>query len=186
LFKRKKGRPIRSEDDLASLLSGELQIERNLLIRIFNDKEVQAAIRAVLRALRKEGIEEFQTRRADQTIDQITKRDVAEADSAEKAAVEIEEEKNLDIEKVALLPHLAWHFSEMGRPFDAQIQDPILWDRVSKGERFGYGDRMRVILKTSIEQNASGRFSYTRPIPEVLEVEHAEQAQLPLFPDEIS
>ena len=158
LFKRKKGRPIRSEDDLATLLEGLLEIDRLILVRIFNDKEVQAAIRAVLRALRKEGIEEFQTRRSGTVVEKVYKNDLLEADTAEKQATELEEETSLEIEKVALLPHLAWHFSEQGKPFDAQIQDPQLWDRVAKGERFGYGDRMRVILRTTVEQNASGRF----------------------------
>ena len=184
LFRRKKGRPISSQDDLDKLLAGQLDIDRALFIRIFNDREVQAAVRAVLRALRKEGIDEIQTRSQGGTIERVNKQDVIDADSAEKESVEIEEEKFLDIEKVALLPRLAWHFSDMGRPFDAQVQDPDLWSRVAKGERFGYGDKMKVLLRTEIRQDANGRLSYVRTIPNVLEVEHAELAQLPLFPED--
>ena len=53
LFKEKRGRPLADEDDLARILATLENIERLLLIRIFNDVEVQSAIRAVLRSCTK-------------------------------------------------------------------------------------------------------------------------------------
>jgi hypothetical protein len=177
LFKRKQGRPITDEDDLVRLLQGLTDMERMLFIRIYNDLEVQAAIRAVLKPLRTEGIIEFQTRRKDVVIDSVTKGDLQAADEAEESAISEIEEKVLDIEKAALVPHLAWHFSDQGRSFDAKIHDVDLWARVAKGERFGLGDRMRVELHTSFARNEAGRLTVERIIPKVIEVEHSTQPQ---------
>ena len=154
------------------------------LIKIFNDTEVQSAIRAALRPLRTEGIVEFQTRRREVIVERVRQSDLKAADEAEEAAILEVEAKVLDIEKAALLPHLSWHFSDEGSAFDARIQDPVLWDRVAKGERFGYGDRMRVELRTSFHRDARGRLNLERTIPRVIDVEHATQSQTPLWPDD--
>ena len=148
-----------------------------LFIRIYNDLEVQAAIRAVLKPLRTEGIIEFQTRRKDAVIDSVNKKDLQAADEAEESAINEIEEKVLDIEKAALVPHLAWHFSDQGRSFDAKIHDVDLWARVAKAECFGLGDRMRVELHTQFARNEAGRLTVERVIPKVIEVEHSTQPQ---------
>jgi hypothetical protein len=181
LFKRKQGRQITDGDDLSRVLEGIENIERLLLLRIYNDAEVQAAIRAALKPLRTLGIEEFQTRRRDQIIDSVTSRDLQIADEAEVSAIEDVEEKTLDIEKAALVPHLAWHFSDAGKSFDAKIHDVELWARVASGERFGLGDRMRVELRTTFFRDATGRLNIERIIPHVIEVEHATPTQRDLW-----
>jgi hypothetical protein len=186
LFKKKKGRPITDEDDLNRLFERLADIERLLLIKIYNDQEVQLALRATLRPLRTEGIIEFQTRRRNVIIETVSKADLKAADDAEESAIQEVEEKVLDIEKAALVPHLSWHFSDEGSAFDARIQDPALWERVAKGERFGYGDRMRVELRTTFHRDSRGRLNLERTIPKVIDVEHATQPQPQLFPDENS
>lgn len=183
LFKEKRGRPLTDADNLARILATLQNIERLLLINIFNDAEVQAAIRAVLRPLRVEGIVEFQTRRREIIIERVSQADLKAADEAEEAAILDIEEKVLDIEKAALLPHLSWHFSDEGIAFDARIQDPVLWDRVARGERFGYGDRMRVELRTTFFRDSKGRLNLERTIPRVIDVEHANQPQANLWND---
>lgn len=184
IFKRKQGRPITDEDDLVRLLQGLSDIERLLFIKIYNDPEVQAAIRAVLKPLRTEGITEFQTRREGKVIDSVTHRDLEEADEAEESSIPEVEEKVLNIEKAALLPHLAWHLSDQGKSFDAKIHDVDLWARIAKGERFGHGDRMRVELHTSFERNEAGRLTVERTIPKVIHVEHSTQRQPGLWQGE--
>jgi hypothetical protein len=59
--------------------------------------------------------------------------DLKSADEAEESAIQEVEEKVLDIEKAALVPHLSWHFSDEGSAFDARIQDAALW-KVSRRE----------------------------------------------------
>jgi hypothetical protein len=185
LFKKKQGRPITEKDDLKQLLERLEDIEALLMVKIYNDLEVQAALRATLRPLRAEGIEEFQTRRRDTVIESVSKRQLAAADDAQTSVIEERDEKTLDIEKAALVPHLAWHFSDGGKPFDAKIYDTRLWDRIVKGEKFGLGDRMRVVLKTSFFRDSAGRLTVEREIPEVLDVEHATVGQRGLlWPDE--
>jgi hypothetical protein len=173
MFKQKKGRPITDEDDLARILARLDDIEQLLFIKIYNDPEVQAALRAALRPLRTEGIVEFQTRRREIIVETVRQSDLKSADEAEESAIQEVEEKVLDIEKAALVPHLSWHFSDDGSAFDARIQDPALWERVAKGERFGYGDRMRVELRTTFNRDVRGRLNLERTIPRVINVEHA-------------
>jgi hypothetical protein len=175
LFKRKRGRPITEDDDLARLLEGLGDIERLLIVKIYNDLEVQAAIRAALRPLRVDGINEFQTRRRNIVIDSVTSGDLKTADEAEVDMIPEVEEKILDIEKAALLPHLAWHFADNGKSYDAKIHDVDLWARIAEGERFGLGDRMRVELHTSSSRDATGRLTVERVIPKVIDVEHSTQ-----------
>jgi DNA-binding transcriptional ArsR family regulator len=186
LFKQKKGRPITDEDDLARILARLDNIEQLLFIKIYNDAETQAALRATLRPLRMEGIVEFQTRRREFVVETVSQSDLKSADEAEEGAIQEVEEKVLDIEKVALVPHLSWHFSDDGSAFDARIQDPALWERVARGERFGYGDRMRVELRTTFHRDSGGRLNLERTIPRVIEVEHAIQPQPKLWSDENS
>jgi hypothetical protein len=186
IFKKKKGRPITDEDDLNRLFERLADIERLLFIKIYNDQEVQQALRATLRPLRTEGIVEFQTRRRNVIIEIVSKADLKAADDAEENAIQETEEKVLDIEKAALVPHLSWHFSDEGSAFDARIQDPALWERVAKGERFGYGDRMKVELRTTFHRDSRGRLNLERTIPKVIEVEHATQPQSNLFSDQTS
>jgi hypothetical protein len=184
MFKQKKGRPITDEDDLARILARLDDIEQLLFIKIYNDPEVQAALRAALRPLRTEGIVEFQTRRREIIVETVRQSDLKSADEAEESAIQEVEEKVLDIEKAALVPHLSWHFSDDGSAFDARIQDPALWERVAKGERFGYGDRMRVELRTTFNRDVRGRLNLERTIPRVINVEHATRPQPRLWSDD--
>ena len=181
IFKNKRGRPLTEEDNFGKVLGRVENIEQLLLIKIYNDVEIQAALRAVLRPLRVEGIVEIQTRRNNVVIDSVTKQDLFAADQAESSAIQEIDERILNIEKVALMPHLAWHLSDAGGPFDAKIYDEELWERIAKGERFGFGDRLRVELRTTFSRDQAGRLTIERVIPRVLEVEHASpsQQQLP-------
>jgi hypothetical protein len=181
LFKRKKGRPLTDEDDLKEILKALKDIEMLLLIKIYNDQEVQNALRKILRPLLVEGIVEFQTRHGEVIVDSVTKSDLMAADEAEESELIEIEEVVLDIEKAALVPHLAWHFSDEGRSFDARIEDPALWHRVAGGERFGFGDKMRVELRTAFQRDVTGRLTVERWIPKVIEVEHISPSQRPLW-----
>jgi hypothetical protein len=187
LFKKKHGRPITEEDNLQELLAGlQVDIELLLLIKIYNDPEVQAALRQILKPLREDGIKEFQTRRGEALIDSVTVDDLKLADEAEVSVIQEVEEKVLDIEKAALVPHLAWHFSDENGPFDEKIFDVDLWARIVAGERFGMGDRMRVELRTSYFRDATGRLTVERVIPKVFEVEHSTRIKRSLWSDDIA
>jgi hypothetical protein len=137
-----------------------------------------------LRPLRADGIVEFQTRRREVVVETVRQSDLKSADEAEESAIQEVEEKVLDIEKAALVPHLSWHFSDEGSAFDARIQDAALWERVAKGERFGYGDKMRVELRTTFHRDSRGRLNLERTIPKVIDVEHASQPQPLLWKDD--
>ena len=181
-FKKKLGRPL-EQSDVNFVLELDFKVDPLPLLRLYNDSEIQAALRMVLRPLREEGIEEFQTRRNGVVIDRVSKADLLNADIAELDAEALEQDLVLNIEKIALLPHLAWHFSDAGISFDAKIDDEDFLARVHGGERFGYGDRMHVILRTIARRDASGRLLRERVIPTVLDVEHAGEAQGRLFGD---
>jgi hypothetical protein len=117
-------------------------------------------------------------------IETVTKADLLAADDAELESIVKEEEKMLDIQKAALVPHLAWHFSDAGFTFDAKIQDPDLWAKVERGDRFGYGDRMHVILKTEATRDSSGSLKRERTIPKVFGIERAKNSQTLIWEDD--
>jgi hypothetical protein len=181
LFKKLHGRPITDETKLTDLFPDDAAIDKAEFIRIYNDPEVQAAIRAAIRPLRKEGIETFETRIDRKPIESITKTDVKAADAAEMDAIVSYEDKILDVEKASFVPHLAWHLSDEGKPFDAKIEDPVLWDQIASGDRFGYGDRLHVTLHTEAERESNGRLRITRTVSKVHHIERASGIQEPLF-----
>ncbi len=162
----------------------KIDIEIRLVLEVYSDPEVRSSIRRLHRPLREQGIDAFETRRNGRTIERVDKSDLFAADEAELEEIVGQEEKTLDIQKAALVRHLSWHFSDAGYPFDAQIEDEKLWARVMAGERFGSGDKMRVVLKTTAKRDSTGRLRLERTIPEVLEVEHASSPQKDMFSDD--
>jgi hypothetical protein len=186
IFKKLHGRPITDETELTGLLPDDSPVEKTELIRIYNDPEVQAAIRAAIRPLRKDGIETFETRLDRKPIETISKADVKAADAAEIDAMVNTEDKVLDVEKASFVPHLAWHLSDHGKPFDAKIEDPVLWDHIASGDRFGYGDRLHVTLHTEAERESNGRLRVTRTVSKVHRIERASGVQIALFETDIS
>lgn len=181
MFVKLNGRPITDATNLDDVQFPNLPIDRAEIIRIYNDPEVQAAIRAALRPLRDEGINKFETRQGGQAVEVVTKSDLLSADKAETDAIVTDEKKELDIQKASFVEHLAWHVSDNGHPFDAKIEDPTLWSLVAKGQRFGFGDRLSVNLHTEAERDHNGRLRYSRTITKVHRVDRANGDQLNLF-----
>ena len=183
LFKKLRGQPITDETNLTELLPENVNVDRTLFIRMYNDQEIQAALRAALRPLRESGIEKFETRVERSPIETVTKADLQAADTAETDAIIADEEKVLDIEKASFLPHLSWHLSDEGKPFDAKVEDPYLWERVAAGDKFGFGDKLRVTLHTSAERDVSGRLRVVKTVTKVHTIERASGSQIEMFPE---
>ena len=173
LFKRLRGRPIEQPDDIPRSPDLELNISVELLIKVYNDKEVQTQLRKSIDPLHYEGIQEFQTRRQDVIITSLSKADLRSADEAELESLIGDEEIDLDIEKAAWRRNLAWHFNDGRTSFDARIDDDKFWKRVEQGEPFADGDRLRVHLRTTARRTPNGHLKVERRIPTVLGVEHA-------------
>ncbi len=182
LFKRLKGRRIEKPEDIPKDLKIDISVE--LLIRIYNDPEVQAQLRKTLEPLHQDGIEEFQTRRQGVVIERVSKKDLHDADEAELEDLTKDEEIELDIEKSAWRKNLAWHFSDGRTSFDAKIEDENFWNRIAQGEAFAGGDRLRVHLRTKARRTAFGTLKVERVIPTVIDVDHARHKQPKLFGDE--
>ena len=182
LFKRLKGRPVRQPSDLPRELLSNIPTE--VLIAIYNDKEVQAQIRKTLEPLRIAGVVEFQTRNNGQIIERVAKSDLQAADESDLQDIIGDEEVDLGIEKAAWRRDLDWHFTDGTKSFDASIDDKNFWDTVAKGEAFAVGDRMRVHLQTTARRTRNGILKVQRRIPTVFSVEHASRrGQINLFQD---
>jgi hypothetical protein len=179
IFKWLKGRRIEKPQDLRKNIKINISIE--LLIRIYNDPEVQIQLRKTIDPLHHEGIEEFQTRRQGAVIQSVYKADLQAADEAEVNDITRDEEVELDIEKTAWRRDLAWHFGDRGERFDARIKDDRFWKRIEQGEAFAAGDRLRVHLQTTARRTSNGTLKVQRVIPEVLSVDHARRHQPDLF-----
>jgi hypothetical protein len=182
LFRRLKGRRVEKPDDVPKELY--INITVDLLIRIYNDPEVQTQLRKTLDPLRQDGIEEFQTRRGGVVLERVSKRDLHAADEAEIQDLTKDEAIDLGIEKVAWRRNLAWHFSDDRTSFDARIEDEQFWKRIEAGEAFSDGDRLRVRLRTSARRKPNGTLSIERRIPAVIDVLHVRNRQSKLFDEE--
>jgi hypothetical protein len=183
LFKRLKGRRIEKPEDLPRDWTIEISIE--LLIRVYNDTEVQSQLRKTMDPLHQEGIEEFQTRRQGLVIERVSKKDLHAADDAEIEDLTKNEEIELDIEKSAWRRNLAWHFSDGRTSFDARIEDDTFWKRIDGGEAFAEGVRLSVHLQTTAHRTSNGKLKVERLIPTVFGVEHVRNKQSKLFGDEV-
>jgi hypothetical protein len=170
LFKRLKGRRIEKPEDVPKDLKIDISIE--LLIRVYNDAEVQMQLRKTLDPLHLDGVEEFQTRRQGKVIQTVSKKDLKAADEAELEDLTKNEEIDLDIQKVSWRRNLAWHFSDGDTSFDAKIAD---------------GDRLKVHLQTTAHRTPYGTLKIQRSIPTVIGVEHVRRSrQTNLFEGEQS
>lgn len=179
LFKKLKGRRIEKPQDVPKDI--RINIEIDLLIRIYNDPDVQAHLRKTLDPLHQDGIDEFQTRRNGQTIESVKKSDLQAADEAEVEDHTRDEEVVLDIEKAAWRRDLAWHFNDGHGSFDAKISDPVFWKNIENGEAFSVGDSLRVHLQTTARRTRNGHLKIQRHIPRVLKVDHIRMRQGDLF-----
>jgi hypothetical protein len=185
MFKTKKGRQLDPVIDDLLLKNLELNLELKRYIRLYNDAEVRSSLRRTLRPLREDGIIEFQTRHRGKVIESVTKADLLSADEAELKDIVEYEERWLDIQKVALVPHLAWHFSGEGQTFDAKIEDEKFWKQVDEGDRYGARDRLRVVLKTTASHDRNGKMHVEQLVTEVLDIEHHRGAsQKEMFSDD--
>lgn len=182
LFRRLKGRRIEKPDDVPKGV--EINIAIELLIRIYNDSEVQTQLRKTLDPLRQDGIVEFQTRRGGVVLERVSKKDLHAADEAEIQDLTKDEEIDLRIEKVAWRRHLAWHFSDDHTSFDARIEDNQFWKRIEEGEAFSDGDRLRVHLRTTAQRKSNGTLAIERRIPTVIDIQHVRTRQSRLFDEE--
>lgn len=172
MFKEKKGRAIDAAADVSLLSKLDVNIEASRFVRLYNNVDIRTSLRRTLRPLREDGIEEFQTRRDSVIVERVTKADLLAADAAEIEDIVEIEEKWLDVQKVALVRHLAWHFASDTLTFDARIDDEQHWMKVEAGERFGAGDRLQVVLKTTASRDRNGRLHVEHRILEVLDIRH--------------
>lgn len=179
-FKRRKGLPFKNAEDLEDIPK-DLPISKTEYVRLFNDEEIRSYLRATFRPLRKDQIDQFETRANRQALEVVTKGDLLAADAAEMAAVITDEDRTLDIEKVSFFPHLAWHLSDQGKAFDAKIDDLEFWKTVEEGDRFGMGDKLHVHLHTEAERDANGKLSTSRIITKVHYIQRASGEQIKLF-----
>jgi hypothetical protein len=185
LFKRLKGRRIEKPEDVPKDLKIDISIE--LLIRVYNDAEVQMQLRKTLDPLHLDGVEEFQTRRQGRVIQTVSKKDLKAADEAELEDLTKNEEIDLDIQKVSWRRNLAWHFSDGDTSFDAKIEDEKFWKSIAQGEAFADGDRLKVHLQTTAHRTPYGTLKIQRSIPTVIGVEHVRRSrQTNLFEGEQS
>jgi hypothetical protein len=182
LFRKLKGRKIEKPEDIPINL--DINISVDVLIRVYNDAEVQTQLRKTIHPLRHEGIDEFQTRRQGNVIDSVQKTDLQAADDAELQDITRDEEVDLDIEKAAWRRHLAWHFNNGQTSFDAKIEDDDFWEDIQRGEAFAVGDRLRVHLRTTAHRTRDGVLKIQRVVPKVFSVEHARRSQPNLFEGE--
>ncbi len=182
LFRRLKGRRIEKPDDLPADL--QINVSVDVLIRVYNDPEVQKQLRKTLEPLHDDGMEEFQTRREGVVIERVHKRDLQAADDAEIKDTTLDEEIDLGIEKAAWRRDLAWHFNDGEKSFDAKIEDKDFWKQIEQGEAFADGDRLRVHLQTTAHRTQRGTLKIERIIPKVLGVEHSKRRQQKLFEEE--
>lgn len=162
IYRRMKGRPVKSEDDLCEvrveidsvIKGGNATMEQ--VVRVYNDKAVRSSISASYKALRDDesvagvrmgfdgnegesvGREEFEGLCYDgfDTEDGGKERKVIE-------------ETVLTIQSLSFDSSKKWVFLRDGRRIAMTIDDRLM-KRVDEGERFGKGDRVRVRMEVTL------------------------------------
>lgn len=153
--------------------------------RMASDPECRKATEGVVKPLKVEGIDKFETRKGKQVVEQVTKGDLAAFEVPMPAAKDLDAAppttQVVEIVKPSFDEDLTWTLSDgSGGRFDAVMKDPTFIQRVKAGEDFRIGDLLKVTIETRQSIAANG-LRTRREVIEVLEQMKVPR-QAPLLP----
>jgi hypothetical protein len=139
---------------------------------IASDPSCRQAVEGVVKPLHAEGIDVFETKQGDKTIERVSKDDLpafsVPAQPTEDLGPPQKQTLVLAVIKPSFVEDLTWTFSDGATRFDATVKDRTFLSRVSAGEDFRVGDYLRVRLETHQSMTA-GTLRTKREVVEVVE-----------------
>lgn len=187
LYKRLKGEkpdPTKIQIKDSLIVFGDVNTDIRIGKLYLND-QVRRLVDRVVRPVAKNGIDKLETRRDNQTLEEIAKDDLPSRVLA--AQPELAEGGELSNTREALLKVVTanfgkgkWRFSDGAAKFSADIEDRAFRQRLDNREiGFYKGDSLRVMLRTSQVLKQDGKISTKNSILEVIELrESARQPRL--------
>lgn len=151
-------------------------------LNVFVDHEVRQNIEAVIRPLKKSGIDSFEFRKPKNFEDKealfaVKKEEIEYFDSPKLETVTMpdnitEQELIVRIVSIVFDKNQKWRFSDGESSFWAKIDDEEFWSRVQEGNlAFRDGDQLKVKIK-SIQKVTNSNLSTEKIITKVMEAIH--------------
>ena len=141
---------------------GDRTVVRAEVYQMASDPDCRKAAEGVVKPLKVEGIDKFETRQGKQIVEQVTKDDLPAFEVPAPPAKELEPAppttQLVEIVKPSFDQDLTWTFSDgsAGGRFEAVMKDPVFLERVKAGEDFRIGDLLRVTIETKQSITTTG------------------------------
>jgi hypothetical protein len=151
------------------------------VLHLFNDREIRASLRGVLRPLERDGIDVFQIRRNNRVVETITKSEVSlfeDPTQEERVIYEGDRIAAFEVVTASFEERYKWRLSDGEVTFTADIEDEEFFRREVF---FGKGDVLEVKLHTRSWQTGDG-LRTEHKILEVRKIIPATRQQIPLLP----
>jgi hypothetical protein len=161
----------------------EVNVVRPEVYDIANDQQCRKAVEGVVKPLRVQGIDVFETRRGKQVIQSVKKDELdgfalpSSPRSEELKPVPTVTEV-VEVIKPSFAEDLTWTVSDGSDRFDVVMKDEAFVDRVKQGEDFRIGDLLRVTIATKQWLTPDGLRTRREIIEVVEEIKAPRQARL--------
>jgi hypothetical protein len=189
LIKLLKGKPIQSTQILkdgstvidftnANLTNSQITVAPSVR-RLYEDPPARRAAERIVKPLEREGIEVFRVKEGGTLIEEVSRDEVGFFKTPETLLATADNSENerivtLQIVTASFEDRYQWRFTDGNMTLTARIEDPLFFERIDRGERFGKGDILRVQLHQRQWRDEKGLHAEYR-ILTVLEVIPAPQ-----------
>jgi hypothetical protein len=157
---------------------------------IASDPVCRDAAQKVVKPVKAEGIDTFETRDGKKVIERVSKEDVASFDLPEPATKTLPDVPTVtqlvEVVKPSFAEDLTWTFSDGSNRFDAIMKDHGFIERVKAGEDFRIGDLLRVTIETHQSLTANGLRTKREIVRVVETIKVPRQTSLLPVPQELS
>lgn len=131
----------------------EIKVVEAEVYQVASDPTCRKAVEGVVRPLKAEGIDTFETRRGKTVVERIEKKDLPALEVPTPPSTDLDAVPSLtqvmEIVKPSFDEDLTWTLSDgSGGRFDVVMKDQDFIDRVKAGEDFRIGDLLRVTIET--------------------------------------
>lgn len=151
----------------------EIRVVEAGVYEVTSDAGCRKAVEGVVRPLKAEGIDRFETRKGKTVVERIEKKDLPSLEMPTPPATDLDAvapvTQVVEVVKPSFDEDLTWTLSDgSGGRFDVVMKDQAFIDRVKAGEDFRIGDLLKVRIETKQSIGISG-LRTRREVTQVIE-----------------